>query len=67
MRWILAKFSRYGAILLLFSWLPLGDLMCAVAGWLRLNVWQTLIYMLIGKGLRYLFLLSMVIGYTFWT
>ncbi|WP_386697717.1 YqaA family protein [Lonepinella sp. MS14436] len=66
-RWILAKFFRYGAILLLFSWLPvLGDLMCAVAGWLRLNVWQTLIYMLIGKGLRYLFLLSMVIGYTFW-
>ncbi|WP_439234776.1 hypothetical protein [Lonepinella koalarum] len=40
--------------------------MCAVADWLRLNFWQTLIYMRIGKNLRYLFLLSMVIGYTFW-
>ncbi|WP_439257312.1 YqaA family protein [Lonepinella sp. BR2271] len=66
-RWILANFSRYGSLLLLLSWVPvLGDLLCAVAGWLRLNVWQSLLCMLIGKGLRYLFLLSIVIGYTFW-
>ncbi|MCK3658219.1 hypothetical protein A4G18_05735 [Pasteurellaceae bacterium Pebbles2] len=65
-RWVLSKFSRYGTFFLLFSWLPIvGDLLCAVAGWLRLNSWRCLFYILIGKALRYLFLLSLVIGYTF--
>ncbi|MGQ0286399.1 YqaA family protein [Pasteurellaceae bacterium 22721_9_1] len=65
-RWILEKFSAYGTFLLLLSWLPvIGDLACAVAGWLRLNPWPSAFYILIGKGFRYLFLLSLVIGYTF--
>lgn len=66
-RYLLAKFQRYGTLLLLFSWLPIvGDLICVLAGWLRLNWGSSLIFMLIGKTLRYLFLLSLVMGYAFW-
>lgn len=65
-RWVFSKISRYGAVALLLSWLPVvGDLFCAVAGWLRLNWLSSLIYIVIGKTLRYLFLLYLVIGYTF--
>ncbi|PVX42694.1 membrane protein YqaA with SNARE-associated domain [Pasteurella langaaensis DSM 22999] len=65
-RWVLTKFQRYGTWALLFSWLPIvGDLFCAVAGWLRLNSLQTLLFIFIGKFLRYLFLLYLVVGYTF--
>ncbi len=39
----------------LLSWLPgVGDPLCAVAGWLRLPFWPCVIYMMIGKFLRYL-------------
>lgn len=66
-RWVLAKFQRYGAWTLLLSWLPVvGDLFCAVAGWLRLNSLQALLFIVIGKLCRYLFLLYLVVGYTFW-
>ena len=65
-RWVLKQFQRYGVWALVLSWLPLvGDLCCAVAGWLRLNTLQSLFCIFIGKFLRYLFLLYMVIGYTF--
>ena len=41
----------------LLSWLPaVGDPLCAVAGWLRLPFWPCLIYMAVGKFLRYLFM-----------
>ena len=40
---------------LLVSWLPaVGDPLCAVAGWLRLSFWPCVVYMAIGKFLRYL-------------
>ena len=65
-RWVLAKLLKYGTVFLIFSWLPIiGDLVCLLAGWLRLSSWQALLFIFIGKGLRYLFLLSIVIGYTF--
>lgn len=65
-RWVLAKFQRYGVWTLLLSWLPVvGDLFCAVAGWLRLNSLQALFFIVIGKMCRYLFLLYLVVGYTF--
>ena len=36
--WVMNQIKRYGAITLLLSWLPVvGDLFCAIAGWLRLN------------------------------
>ena len=38
----------------LLSWLPgVGDPLCAVAGWLKLAFWPCLLYMAIGKFLRY--------------
>ena len=65
-RWVFSKISQYGELTLLLSWLPVvGDLFCAVAGWFRLNWLSSLIYNIIGKTLRYLFLLYLVIGYTF--
>jgi membrane protein YqaA with SNARE-associated domain len=39
----------------LLAWLPvIGDPLCAVAGWLKLPFWPCLLYMAIGKFLRYL-------------
>ena len=65
-RWVVSKISQYGELTLLLSWLPVvGDLFCAVAGWFRLNWLSSLIYIIISKTLRYLFLLYLVIGYTF--
>ena len=41
----------------LLSWLPgVGDPLCAVAGWLRLPFWPCVLYMAVGKFLRYLFM-----------
>ena len=45
----------WGPKLLLLSWLPgFGDPLCVAAGWLRLAWFPCLIYMFIGKLLRYL-------------
>lgn len=53
---------RYGPPLLLFSWLPLiGDPLCAVAGWLRLPWRSCLLYMTIGKFLRYFVVTSILL------
>ncbi|MFZ9263988.1 MAG: YqaA family protein [Polynucleobacter sp.] len=51
---LLKWFEKLGPPALLLSWLPIvGDPLCAVAGWLRLPWLQCLIYMAIGKFLRY--------------
>ncbi|MFN3887833.1 MAG: YqaA family protein [Aquabacterium sp.] len=50
-RWLV----RFGPAACLLSWLPVvGDPLCAVAGWLRLPFWPCLLYMAIGKALRYI-------------
>jgi membrane protein YqaA with SNARE-associated domain len=50
----LALAERWGAAVLLFSWLPiLGDGLCLAAGWLRLPVMRSTGAMLLGKTLRY--------------
>lgn len=49
--------QRFGAPVLLLAWLPvIGDPLCAVAGWLRLPLWQSVFYIAIGKLGRYLVL-----------
>ena len=49
--------QRFGAPILLLSWLPVvGDPLCAMAGWLRLPWLSCLIFMMIGKCARYLVL-----------
>jgi membrane protein YqaA with SNARE-associated domain len=46
--------QRFGPKACLLSWLPLvGDPLCAVAGWLRLDFWPCVLYMTIGKFLRF--------------
>lgn len=50
----LATLQRYGAPVLLLSWVPIiGDPLCVAAGWLRLNPWWSTLYIAIGKFLRY--------------
>ena len=49
---------RWGAPILLLSWLPLlGDALPFAAGWLRLNWRQSLCFLILGKFLRYLALM----------
>ncbi len=48
------KIKRYGTPVLLLSWLPLaGDALCIAAGFLRMNPWYSLLFIAIGKCLRY--------------
>ncbi len=47
--------QRFGPKTLLLSWLPVvGDPLCSLAGWLKMPFWPSLIYMAMGKFLRYL-------------
>ncbi|MDP5008925.1 MAG: DedA family protein [Glaciimonas sp.] len=46
--------EKFGAKSMLFAWLPvIGDPMCSVAGWLKFPFWPCVMYMAIGKLLRY--------------
>jgi len=54
-------FQRFGPPVLLLSWLPgVGDPLCAVAGWLRLPLGPSIVYMAIGKCLRYIAMTEML-------
>jgi membrane protein YqaA with SNARE-associated domain len=47
--------ERIGPRACLLSWLPVvGDPLCAVAGWLKFPFWPCMLYMTMGKFLRYL-------------
>jgi membrane protein YqaA with SNARE-associated domain len=49
-----AKVRRHGTPVLLLAWTPLlGDALCLAAGWLRLNPWLALFWMMVGKFVRY--------------
>jgi membrane protein YqaA with SNARE-associated domain len=59
----LAWLEKLGPRACMLAWLPLvGDPLCAVAGWLRMPFWPCLLYMAIGKFLRYLVLTSTLLG-----
>ncbi|MBR0566467.1 DedA family protein [Azoarcus sp. L1K30] len=46
--------QRHGSPILVLSWVPIiGDALCAAAGVLRLNWHACLLWMALGKGLRY--------------
>jgi len=46
--------SRGGSPLLLLSWVPvIGDPLCVAAGWLRIAWLPALVYITVGKTLRY--------------
>ncbi|QBQ53254.1 DedA family protein [Nitrosococcus wardiae] len=49
-RWL----HKYGPLSLLWSWVPvIGDPLCFVAGWLRLNFLLALVFITMGKCARY--------------
>jgi membrane protein YqaA with SNARE-associated domain len=51
----IAWMQRFGAPALLLSWAPVvGDALCVAAGWLRVSPAKALLYLAVGKGLRYL-------------
>jgi membrane protein YqaA with SNARE-associated domain len=46
---------RHGAKTMLLAWVPLiGDPICTLAGWLKLPFWPSVVYMAIGKLIRYI-------------
>ncbi|CBJ47309.1 DedA family protein [Erwinia amylovora] len=59
---------RLGPAALLFSWLPvIGDLLCVVAGWLRFPWLPMVIFLAIGKTLRYILLAAATLqGMEWW-
>ena len=55
----IGRLGRYGSPVLLLSWLPVvGDPLCVAAGWLRMHWLKALVFIGIGKALRYLFVLE---------
>ncbi len=61
--------ERYGVAALLFSWVPIiGDMLCVLAGWLRLPWGLALLCIFIGKALRYLVLCWVTLqGVVWWS
>lgn len=54
--------ERYGVWALLLSWVPIiGDLLCLLAGWLKLPLVSSSLLILIGKTGRYLLLAAAVL------
>ncbi len=60
--------KRYGAAALLLSWMPvIGDLLCLLAGWMRLSWGPVVIFLCLGKALRYLAIAFVTLqGMTWW-
>ncbi|EPN9528546.1 YqaA family protein [Cronobacter malonaticus] len=60
--------QRFGAPALLLSWLPLvGDLLCLLAGWLRLPWGPVIFFLCLGKALRYIIIATATLqGMTWW-
>ncbi len=51
---------KYGAPVLLLSWVPvIGDPLCVAAGWLRLDPWRCVLFIGFGKFARYLAIASL--------
>ncbi|MEG6463439.1 DedA family protein [Enterobacter hormaechei] len=60
--------KRYGAATLLLSWMPvIGDLLCLLAGWMRISWGPVLFFLYLGKALRYVLLAWVTLqGMTWW-
>ncbi len=53
--------GRYGELILLLSWVPvIGDVYVLAAGYLKLNILRSAIFILIGKFLRYFALVALI-------
>lgn len=52
--------KKWGTLALLLSWLPvIGDVICLFAGWLKLPKPISFLSILLGKSLRYLFIMAL--------
>ena len=50
----LASVQRWGSPALLLSWVPvIGDPLCVAAGWLRLSIGWSILFIALGKFARY--------------
>lgn len=60
--------QRFGPAALLLSWLPvIGDVLCVLAGWLRLPWGPVALYLCVGKALRYAVLALLTLqGMAWW-
>ena len=60
--------KRYGAATLLLSWMPvIGDLLCLLAGWMRISWGPVLFFLCLCKALRYVLLAWVTLqGMTWW-
>lgn len=56
------RLKKYGSPILLLSWLPIiGDPLCVAAGWLRIHWLPSLLFISVGKFLRYIVLIYFII------
>ena len=56
-----ARIQKYGSPVLLMSWLPvIGDPLCVAAGWLRIHWLPSLLFIMLGKLLRYIVIVYLV-------
>lgn len=56
----LERLQHFGAPLLLLSWVPIiGDPLCVAAGWARINLFASLLFITLGKGARYALILML--------
>nr|WP_256350045.1 YqaA family protein [Enterobacter sp. ENT03] len=60
--------NRYGAAALLLSWMPvMGDLLCLLAGWMRISWGPVIFFLCLGKALRYVVIAFATLqGMTWW-
>ncbi|KNC89194.1 YqaA family protein [Trabulsiella odontotermitis] len=59
--------KRYGAVALLLSWMPvMGDLLCLLAGWMRIPWRPVLFFLCLGKALRYVVVAAATIQGMMW-
>lgn len=59
----LQRIRRHGTPLLLLSWLPVvGDPLCLAAGWSGIRALPALLYIALGKGIRYALLLGVLLS-----
>lgn len=60
--------NRFGPAALLLSWLPVvGDVLCVLAGWLRMPWGSVVFFLLIGKTVRYVVLTAITFqGLSWW-
>jgi len=57
----LERIRRWGSPALVFSWIPvIGDPLCLAAGLLRIGFLPALLFIVIGKSLRYYFVISVI-------